>query len=123
MPKKQPRKKRRRLNEKVAAKEVGHFAGQRSSRRIRFPKQAPAPDESNLNIIIDDDKIVKILEFGIWFNERMFLIQRLNDECAWIPTKVANIKYPDEVMEFYEKHIDWSNAHETTEVCEQSFLN
>lgn len=69
-----------------------------------------------MNIVIDDDddddddKIVKILEIGIWCNVPMFLIQRRNEERIWISTKVANIKYPDDVMDFYEKFIEWPSG-------------
>lgn len=58
-----------------------------------------------LKTVVEDKKIERILELGFYFNERMFLFKRLNGEHGLIPTKLANIMYPDDVMDFYELHL------------------
>lgn len=55
-----------------------------------------------LQVILEDREIERILDFGVYFNERVFLVQRLNGERGLVPTKLANIVYPDAVMNFYE---------------------
>lgn len=65
---------------------------------------SPKRSNKKLQVIIDDSEIDTILEMGSTsFGDRMFLFRRLNGEKAIIPIKVAYIKYPDAVMDFYEK--------------------
>lgn len=59
---------------------------------------------NSLRIIIDDDEIDTILKLGTFHGENVFLFKRLNGQTAVIPMKIANIKYPDAVMDFYERH-------------------
>lgn len=90
---------------------------QMAARQNRFKRRkmadnvenGPTSTENDFEIIITDKKIERILKIGQYFDERMFLFERLNGEWALIPTKVANIKYPDEVMAFYEKHLQLEN--------------
>lgn len=65
----------------------------------------PNSTETELKIHINDKRIDGILKFGLYSDVRMFLYQRLNGECALIPTKVANTKYPYAVIDFYEKYL------------------
>ena len=65
----------------------------------------PESTETELKIHINDKKINGILKFGLYSDVRMFLYQRRNGECALIPAKVANTKYPYEVIDFYEKYL------------------
>lgn len=81
-------------NRKLKKKQVATFC---------LPSRSTA--DNHLQVIIEDDEIDEILEFGTYFDEKMFLFQRLNGEQALLPTKVAHLKYPDAVMTFYEKHI------------------
>jgi hypothetical protein len=41
--------------------------------------------------------------------EMMFLIQFKNSEPEYVPSKVANVEYPQEVIRFYEKCINWQS--------------
>lgn len=43
------------------------------------------------------------------FNEKMFFLFKWVDDdlCVLIAAKEANIKYPQTVIEFYEKHLTW----------------
>ncbi|XP_055313846.1 heterochromatin protein 1-like [Sitodiplosis mosellana] len=63
-------------------------------------------DENRLQIIVDDAEIKKILARGTFHGEEMFRFERLNGNgYAVIPIKVANMKYPKAVIDFYESHI------------------
>lgn len=64
--------------------------------------------ENYARIIIEDDKIDAILGIGKFFSDRLkgYLIRRTNGECGIVPFKVAHIKYPDAVMDFYESHFE-----------------
>lgn len=68
-------------------------------------------DDSNnqqncLQIIIDDDKIERILGRGTFYGVDMFRFERLNGNGqAVIPIDMARIKYPFAVIDFYERHI------------------
>lgn len=64
--------------------------------------------QENLNVVLDDKRIKRILKLGYSAGEKMFAIERLNGELALIPTRIANILYPDEVLDFYNRHIFWT---------------
>lgn len=66
--------------------------------------------DNKYRILINDNRIERILYIGMFYDQCMFLFQRLNGERALIPTKVANIKYPNAVMDFYEQHLQIEDA-------------
>lgn len=45
----------------------------------------------------------------------MFLMKWADsDKCEFVPAKMANVKCPQIVIEFYEKHLKWSDSMEPT---------
>lgn len=99
--------KRRRLNDKTVAESVQQIQLPRNQRKqlpiTNFPITPSA--KNYLKISIDEDEIDEIIGIGKQLNECMFKFKRNNGEFGIIPVKVANIKYPDAVLDFYEKTI------------------
>lgn len=106
---KPPKRKQRRLNDDNDENAVEIPIERNTKQRIATFSQSNTLKRLNkkqLQVIIDDDDIDTILEAVIYFDdERSFLFRRSNGEYGVIPIKVANIKYPDAVMEFYEKSL------------------
>lgn len=96
--------KRKRLHDTadVDVNEAGTSSRQATTENMAQEENA---DENDLRVNIDDDEITRIIELRSYDGENMFLFQRLNGENALIPTKVANIKYPVAVIDFYEQLI------------------
>lgn len=106
---KPPKRKQRRLNDDNDENAVEIPIERNTKQRIATFSQSNTLKRLNkkqLQVIIDDDDIDTILEAVIYFDdERSFLFRRSNGDLGVIPIKVANIKYPDAVMEFYEKSL------------------
>lgn len=69
-------------------------------------EEKQSPSKIDHEIIIKDKQIKRIVKIGVYFGVTMFCFQRLTGEEALIPTKIANIKYPNAVMDFYEEHLE-----------------
>lgn len=98
-----PIRKRRRSNDESNEKTVEEPTKKTLKKATSSENVLETTAEKHIRVIIEDDDI-EILEFGTYFDEPTFLFRRSNGARALLPTKVANIRYPDAVMEFYEKH-------------------
>ena len=64
----------------------------------------------NLSEIVDETDQVEYIETARYYrNEISFRIKLINEnEARWIPAKIANRKYPQGIITFWESHVEFT---------------